>query len=215
MTKDVIDKIKILREKTSLPINDAKKIIENNPYKSIEELLELSMTRLQELGLKKAQREGETAEGVIYFNIENTDDLYMGIFRCETDFVAKTPAFHNFCKKIKDLFLANEPFDHILTENMGLFGEKISIENQQIIKGYNSFYLHNPYNINFGKFGVYVTLKNKDNELGLLICHQIAGFEPKNLEDLLDLPLISDNTTTLRKKIKDNEIIDFKILNIK
>lgn len=200
-------RIKELRVKTGLSVNECKKIVETTS--NDDEAYALALKKLQELGLKKVDR--DTPESTIHcaYTIKG---LYYAVVKCETDFVARNKDFQAFCEKVKDNFVNNINSDALIQQNIGIFGEKIVIESEKIIPGYSYYYIHNKYTNNFGKFATYVTLKNPDENIGDIIAKQIACFEPQTIEDLKETKLIIDGSKTVQDLLQDNEIINFQII---
>ncbi len=93
------DMIRELRERTGAGILDAKKALEAHGGD-----IEKAIQQLREQGLAKAAKKAmrEAAEGRVYSYIHG-DPGRVGVLvevNCETDFVARTPAFQNLCHSI-------------------------------------------------------------------------------------------------------------------
>ena len=94
-----MEMIKDLRERTGAGILDAKKALEANDGD-----IDKAIQQLREQGLAKAAKKAmrEAAEGRVYSYIHG-DPGRVGVLvevNCETDFVARTPAFQALCHSI-------------------------------------------------------------------------------------------------------------------
>jgi elongation factor Ts len=99
--------VKELREQTGAGMMDCKKALsetEGNFDKAVEHLREQGIA-------KAAKKEGrKTAEGVIATYVHTGDKLGVMVeINCETDFVARTPEFKDFCKDIAMHIAATNP----------------------------------------------------------------------------------------------------------
>ncbi len=113
--------VKELREQTGAGMMDCKKalaVTDGNFDKAIEHLREQGIA-------KAAKKEGrKTAEGVIATYVHTGDKLGVMLeINCETDFVARTPEFKDFCRDIamhiaatNPLCVAREELSHELIE---------------------------------------------------------------------------------------------------
>lgn len=100
--------IRELRERTGAGILDAKKALEAN-----EGDIDKAIQQLREQGLAKAAKKAmrEAAEGRVYSYIHG-DPGRVGVLvevNCETDFVARTPAFQGLCHSIALQIAAANP----------------------------------------------------------------------------------------------------------
>jgi len=93
-----IEKIKQLREETSFSVSECKKALEK-----AEGNLKMAKEILREWGAEFAERkeEREAAEGVIASYIHSNKRVGVLLdFRCESDFVARSPEFQNLAHEI-------------------------------------------------------------------------------------------------------------------
>ena len=153
-----------LREITGTGMMDCKKALieaDGDMDKAVEILREKGLSA----AAKKAGR--IAAEGIVDSYV--SEDGKLGVIvevNCETDFVAKTDAFHELTKKIAkqiadvnpadvDALMASEidgaTVDAVLNEAVAKIGEKISIRRFERIEGFVDTYIHMG-----GKIGVLV-----------------------------------------------------------
>ncbi len=138
-----VQQIKELREKTGAGIADVKKALEESGG-DMEKAYAWVEGRLGSIALKKAVR--ETRAGLVDAYIHSNGRLGVLIeIYCETDFVARSPAFRELAHEIAmhiaamapnelDLLLS-QPFvknesktvDEVMKEAIGKFGENIKI----------------------------------------------------------------------------------------
>lgn len=184
-----------LREITGTGMMDCKKALieaDGDMDKAVEILREKGLSA----AAKKAGR--IAAEGIVDSYI--SEDGKLGVIvevNCETDFVAKTDAFHELTKKIAkqiadvnpadvDALMASEidgaTVDAVLNEAVAKIGEKISIRRFERIEGFVDTYIHMG-----GKIGVLVQADPEpDKEAIHDVAMQIAAAKPSfiNVEDV-------------------------------
>jgi len=136
-----IEKIKKLREETSLSIFECKKALERAGGD-----LEKARKILKEFGVEfaKKRKEKKTAEGLITSYIHSNKRIGVLLdIRCESDFVAGYPEFQNLAHEIclqiaamgeKDLLLQpwikdeSKKIEDLIKECIVKFGENIQIK---------------------------------------------------------------------------------------
>ena len=184
-----------LREITGTGMMDCKKALieaDGDMDKAVEILREKGLSA----AAKKAGR--IAAEGIVDSYV--SEDGKLGVLvevNCETDFVAKTDAFHELTKKIAkqiadadpadvDALMASEidgaTVDAVLNEAVAKIGEKISIRRFERIEGFVDSYIHMG-----GKIGVLVQADTEpDKEAIHDVAMQIAAAKPAcvNIEDV-------------------------------
>ena len=102
-----IDMIKDLREKTGCGIMDCRTALEN-----AEGDYDKALTELREKGLKKAEKRAdrEASEGRLEVYVHSEGRLVVMLeLNCETDFVAKTPAFKELAHELALQIAASMP----------------------------------------------------------------------------------------------------------
>ena len=105
--KDLLDKVKNLRELTGVGFKDCKIAIEENNGD-----IDKSVEYLRKKGIAKASKKmGRNAsEGLVLVH-EKTEEVAVVEINSETDFVAKNKDFLNFSKA--NNFISNFPFFYI------------------------------------------------------------------------------------------------------
>ncbi len=190
--KNVIELIKVLRDRTGAGMMDCKRALEANEYD-----VEKSIDYLREKGIaKQAKRASRTAaEGLT--NVKVCDKCGKGVIveiNCETDFVGASDKFIALVNTVTDKLLENEP--KTLDEAIALtkldfddtalaVGEKLALRRYAVThkdasQGYAS-YIHMA-----GKISVLATLSKDDPEIAKPIAMHIAANSPLyvNLEDV-------------------------------
>jgi elongation factor Ts len=101
------DQVKMLRDMTGAGMMECKKALsktEGDIEKAKEEL------RKQGLALADKKAGRQTSQGLIYAYIHPGDQVGVMVeVNCETDFVARTDEFRNFCKEIAMQIAASQP----------------------------------------------------------------------------------------------------------
>ena len=209
-SKDLLEKVKQLREITGIGFKDCKAAIDETNG-DIEKSVEL----LRKKGISKAsKRMGRTAaEGLICIH-ENDNKFSMIELNSETDFVAKNEKFINFATELSKLsFNKFGKMDDILNSKMennkivkdnlvdliSKIGEKITLSRSAFVgddKSINFSYVHSSLRQNVGKLGVLLSIettkpKNDILELGKQLAMHIAASSPLAIDrDGLDQNLI-------------------------
>ena len=235
-SKDLLEKVKQLREITGIGFKDCKAAIDETNG-DIEKSVEL----LRKKGISKAsKRMGRTAaEGLICIH-ENDNKFSMIELNSETDFVAKNEKFINFATELSKLsFNKFGKMDDILNSKMennkivkdnlvdliSKIGEKITLSRSAFVgddKSINFSYVHSSLKQNVGKLGVLLSIettkpKNDILELGKQLAMHIAASSPLAIDrDGLDQNLIKKEkeiiTEELKNSGKDPKIVE-KIAN--
>ena len=231
-SKDLLEKVKQLREITGIGFKDCKAAIDETNG-DIEKSVEL----LRKKGISKAsKRMGRTAaEGLICIH-ENNNKFSMIELNSETDFVAKNEKFINFATELSKLsFNKFGKMDDILNSKMennkivkdnlvdliSKIGEKITLSRSAFVgddKSINFSYVHSSLRQNVGKLGVLLSIettkpKNDILELGKQLAMHIAASSPLAIDrDGLDQNLIKKEkeiiTEELKNSGKDPKIVD-------
>ena len=235
-SKDLLEKVKQLREITGIGFKDCKAAIDETNG-DIEKSVEL----LRKKGISKAsKRMGRTAaEGLICIH-ENDNKFSMIELNSETDFVAKNEKFINFATelsklgfnkfgKIDDILNSKMENNKIAKDNLvdliSKIGEKITLSRSAFVgddKSINFSYVHSSLKQNVGKLGVLLSIettkpKNDILELGKQLAMHIAASSPLAIDrDGLDQNLIKKEkeiiTEELKNSGKDPKIVE-KIAN--
>ena len=153
---------------------------------------------LRKRGVLKAAKRAEkvAADGLVVTAVSGDEKVgAMVEVNCETDFVAKSPDFADFCRHVADVVLKNDPADvsalaaaalpsgqtvqeaaHHLTLKIG---EKINVRRFARLaaaSGHVYSYLHGT------KIGVLVELESGDRSVGTDLTMHVAASNPKYLD---------------------------------
>ena len=220
--KDLIDKIKKLREMTGVGFKDCKLALDetnNNIEKSVE--------FLRKKGIAKASKKmSRTASEGLALVKEDKGEISIIEINSETDLVAKNKDFISFCKELSDInFSLKGDLDKIKETKMknslsvkdnlvaliAKIGEKITIRRTKFFDnktGLNFSYVHSAIEENIGKIVSAVKLdgveKGKNDEIGIKLSMHIAASNP-----------LAIDKEGINKEIidKELEIIKAEILN--
>ena len=231
-SKDILDKVKKLREITGVGFKDCKKAIDENSG-DIEKAIEF----LRKKGIAKATKKMErvAADGLISI-YEKENKLSILEINSETDFVAKNNEFIKFVEEVSSLTLKNSgKLDNIVNASMqnkkivkdnlvsliSRIGEKITIRRSDFIdseNSYNFYYIHAAVKKNLGKIGVLLSLniaeQNKEFlNFGKQLAMHIAATSPLAIDkkDLDEKVLQKEKeiiTEELKNSGKDPKIVD-------
>ena len=194
--KDLIDKIKKLREMTGVGFKDCKLALDetkNNIEKSVE--------FLRKKGIAKASKKmSRTASEGLALIKEDNGQISIIEINSETDFVAKNQDFINFCKELSEInFTARGDLSKIndtkmknsitvkdnLVNLIAKIGEKITIRRSNFLNnsnGMNFSYVHSALEEGIGKIIAIVKLsgisEGKNKDLGGKIAMHIAASNP-------------------------------------
>jgi elongation factor Ts len=181
---NLIELIKILRERTGAGMMDCKKaLVENN------EDVEKAIDWLREKGIAKAAKKSSriAAEGATY--VTYCDECHKTLIfeiNCETDFVGKSPAFLQLVKDCSNAIMAadihcidccKKAVEPLFNDAVIKMGEKLDFRRYEIINttadnGVGT-YIHMG-----GKISVAVVLEKNDPELAKGIAMTIAATNP-------------------------------------
>ena len=230
--KNVLEKVKKLRELTGVGFNDCKNAIEENNGD-----IDKSIEFLRKKGIAKANKKMErvAADGLISIS-EKENKFSIIEVNSETDFVAKNEEFKKFVEEISNISLLNSGrMSDILNSQMtnkknvqdnlisiiAKIGEKITIRRSDFIDSKNSVnfsYSHMEVKKNLGKIGVLLSLetsmdKGKLSQFGKQLAMHIAASSPLSIDmDTLDHKIIEKEkeiiTEELKNSGKNDKIID-------
>tara|TARA_A100001015_G_scaffold9669_1_gene11772 strand:+ start:2050 stop:2916 length:867 start_codon:yes stop_codon:yes gene_type:complete len=220
--KDLLKKIKKLREMTGVGFKDCKSALDETKGD-----IEKSVVFLRKKGIAKASKKMDrtASEGLVLVKEDNGIISIIEI-NSETDFVAKNSDFINFCKELSEINFfvkgdlkklnnskmknGNTVEDNLLNL-ISKIGEKIIIRRAKFFdnsKGLNFYYVHSALQKNIGKIISVVKIegisKGKNDDLGNKIAMHIAASNPLSI-DIKDID----------QKIidKELEIIKAEIIN--
>ena len=230
--KNVLEKVKKLRELTGVGFKDCKNAIDENNGD-----IDKSIEFLRKKGIAKANKKMErvAADGLISIS-EKENKFSIIEVNSETDFVAKNEEFKKFVEEISNISLLNSGrMNDILNSQMknkknvqdnlisiiAKIGEKITIRRSDFIDSKNSVnfsYTHMEVKKNLGKIGVLLSLetsmdKGKLSQFGKQLAMHIAASSPLSIDmDTLDHQIIEKEkeiiTEELKNSGKDDKIID-------
>ncbi len=230
--KNVLEKVKKLRELTGVGFNDCKNAVEENNGD-----IDKSIEFLRKKGIAKANKKMErvAADGLISIS-EKGNKFSIIEVNSETDFVAKNEEFKKFVEEISNISLLNSGrMNDILNSQMknkknvqdnlisiiAKIGEKITIRRSDFIDSKNSVnfsYTHMEVKKNLGKIGVLLSLetsmdKGKLSQFGKQLAMHIAASSPLSIDmDTLDHKIIEKEkeiiTEELKNSGKNDKIID-------
>ena len=182
-----IDMIKQLREATAAGMGACKEAL-----KATDGNMDEAVKYLREKGLAVAAKrvDKESKQGIVAL-AEAADKKSMALaeVNCETDFVANTDSYKDFCKKAAQVALEGKDIEQTLMDEYKMLltktGENVKIRRSERYQlegaGVLSGYIHMG-----GKIGVLVELAcEKDDakvaEAAHMICLQVAANAPKYL----------------------------------
>tara|TARA_B100001123_G_C15024433_1_gene912850 strand:+ start:46 stop:915 length:870 start_codon:yes stop_codon:yes gene_type:complete len=230
--KDVLEKVKKLRELTGVGFKDCKIAIDENAGD-----IDKSIEFLRKKGIAKANKKMErvAADGLVAIS-ENKNNFSIVEINSETDFVAKNDEFIKFVEEISVISLKSSgKMEDILNSEMknkknvkdnlisiiSKIGEKITIRRSDFIDTKNSInfsYTHTEVKKNLGKIGVLLSLetsmeKEKLNQLGKQLSMHIAASSPLAIDkNTLDQKIVEKEkeiiTEELKNSGKEDKLID-------
>ena len=185
---NLIELIKVLRERTGAGLMDCKGALLNNDLD-----LDKACDWLREKGLAKAAKKADriAAEGLTAIKgCEKCGKYVILEVNCETDFVAKNPEFkeltENLAKQVVkanpadvDALLAstcpccNMKVEDKIKEKIAKIGEKITVRRFIRVEGCPATYIHN------GKIGVLMNTDKADEAVQKDVCLHIASAAPE------------------------------------
>ena len=171
--KDLLDKIKKLRELTGVGFKDCKAALDESKGD-----IEKSIEFLRKKGIAKASKKmNRTASEGLALVKEDNNKISLIEINSETDFVAKNEDFISFCKELSEINFSTmgnlEKLNDIKMKNgnsvkdnlvalIAKIGEKITIRRAHFFDnkdGLNFFYVHSAVEKNIGKIISVVKLK--------------------------------------------------------
>lgn len=187
MGESLIDLIKVLRDRTGAGLMDCKGALLANDCD-----LDKATDWLREKGLAKAAKKAGriAAEGLaLTYTCPECGNTIILEVNCETDFVAKGDAFHDFVNAVAGVLLTNNPSTleeaKALTESLFAdatvkMGEKFDLRRFVIVPKvegrYNYSYIHMG-----GKIAVVVEMDSEDADIGKGLAMHIAANNPSYL----------------------------------
>ncbi len=194
--KDILVKIKKLREMTGVGFKDCKIALDETKGD-----LDKSIEFLRKKGIAKASKKmSRTASEGLALVKEMSGQVSLIEINSETDFVAKNQDFINFCKELSELnFLSKGDLKKLVEKKMSngalvkdnlvnliaKIGEKITIRRADFFdnsKGKNYAYVHSAIEKGIGKIISVVqidgNLNNKNDQIGTKIAMHIAALNP-------------------------------------
>ena len=221
--KDLLDKIKKLREMTGVGFKDCK-IALDETNGDIDKSIEF----LRKKGIAKASKKmSRTASEGLALVKEQKGEISLIEINSETDFVAKNQDFIKFCKELSeinfstkgDLSKLNETKmanGNLVKDNLvnliAKIGEKITIRRANFFKnskGANFFYVHSAIEKGVGKIISVVKLdgiseKNKDS-IGTKIAMHIAASNPLAIDkDGIDQKIVEKELEIIKAEITNS-----------
>ena len=202
--------IKDLRDRTGAGLNDCKAALE-----ACENDVDKACDWLREKGIAKAAKKADriAAEGLaLAVRCPKCGKTVVLEVNCETDFVAKGDAFHEFVNAIANVILKNEPKDveaakalttDLFADATVKMGEKFDLRRFIIIPQDNNVigsYIHMG-----GKIAVAVSLSGGDDELAKQISMHIAANNPQYLT-VEDVPAdVREHEMQVQKEAAKND----------
>ena len=221
--KDLLDKIKKLRELTGVGFKDCKLALDESRGD-----IEKSVEFLRKKGIAKASKKmSRTASEGLSLLTEKNNQVSIIEINSETDFVAKNKDFISFCKELSEInFLNSGNLDKLnnykmangtsVKENLvaliAKIGEKITIGKTKTISNSSSVnyqYLHTVVKDNLAKLAVIVSLETKENSdivktFGKQLSMHIAASNPLALESsLIDKAIIDKEQELVTEELKN------------
>lgn len=220
-SSNLIELIKILRERTGAGMMDCKKALEENELD-----VEKAIDWLREKGIAKAAKKASriAAEGLTKVHVcEGCNKGIVLEVNCETDFVARGDRFIDLVANLAQETLHNEPSDieqarelvaQYLTDATVALGEKIDYRRYEIIKASEGQGLSSYIHMN-GKISVLVLLAKADEELGKGLAMHIAANNPSYVgKDDIPADVIEHEKSIARELAKSDEKLVNKPANI-
>ena len=211
--KDLLDKIKKLRELTGVGFKDCKNALDETSGN-----IEKSIEFLRKKGIAKASKKmSRTASEGLALVKEEEGRISIIEINSETDFVAKNEDFVSFCKELSEVNFVVQGNINKLNETkmkngvlvkdnlvnlIAKIGEKITIRRADFFdnsEGENFFYVHSALEKGVGKIISIVKLdgivKEKNEVIGSKIAMHIAASNP-----------LSIDKSGIKKEIVDKEL---------
>ena len=184
--------VKRLREMTGAGMMDCKKALEEADG-DFDKAVEILRVRGAKGVTKRAER--TASNGLVTSYIEGTQHGVLLELNCETDFVAKTPAFQQIAADVSAFVAAKQPADvaellgleleadktiqQLLDEANASMGEKIEIRRfERFADGYVTVYLHKHDPALPPSVGALVETDVANEEVGKNVAQHIAAMSP-------------------------------------
>ena len=180
MTEITATMVKELRDKTSAPMMDCKRALQETGGD-----IEAAIVLLRERGMAQAAKRAgrETTEGVVLSTVENGLGAIVAV-GCETEPVSKNDEFRAFAQKVLDAVASDgveaaSRLEQERAELSGKLGENITLAGnarfEAVAGGTIAAYVHPPAQ----KIGVLVQVRGGDEELGRKVAMHIAASSPR------------------------------------
>ena len=219
--KDLLEKIKKLREMTGVGFKDCKLALDETRGE-----IEKSIEFLRKKGIAKASKKmSRTATEGLALVKEESGQISIIEINSETDFVAKNQDFIDFCKELSNInFITHGNLDKLndtkmangilvkdnLVNLIAKIGEKITIRRSDFFdntKGMNFSYVHSAIEKDIGKIISIVKIngiEDKSKHIGNKVAMHIAASNPLSLKrEDIDKDIVD----------KELEIIKAEIIN--
>jgi elongation factor Ts len=182
MASSLIEKIKVLRERTGAGMMDCKAaLLANN------EDVEASIDWLREKGIAKVAKKSSriAAEGLTTVKVSGDDAVVLEV-NSETDFVAGSPAFKELVDTVATKTLADKPADisaakedlaQLFTDATVKIGEKLDYRRFELVSKTSSQFIGSYIHMG-GKISVLVLLEGGSQELANGLAMHIAANNP-------------------------------------
>ena len=220
MAESLIDLIKVLRERTGAGLMDCKAALLANDCD-----LDKASDWLREKGLAKAAKKADriAAEGLaLTVTCPKCGKTVVLEVNCETDFVAKGDAFHEFVENIAKVILKEEPKDldaaKALTQDLFAdatvkMGEKFDLRRFTVLeKGENVIgtYIHMG-----GKIAVAVVFDKASDEVAKQVAMHVAANNPQyNTVNDIPADVREHELSVQREAAKNDEKLANKPANV-
>ncbi len=213
-SQNMIELIKVLRERTGAGMMDCKKALEETNMD-----VEKACDWLREKGIAKAVKKASriAAEGLTtVLNVKEKREAIILEVNCETDFVARGDAFKDLIISVSSLLLEEKPADleaaKELTKDLFIdasvkIGEKLDLRRFQIVT-YNEGEGVGTYIHMGGKISTLVVLDKEDAELEKGLAMHIAANSPIYIAES-DVPasvIEHEKTIQLEASKKDEKL---------
>ncbi len=183
--------VKELREMTGAGMMDCKNAL-NEANGDMEKAMEIIRKKGQAVAAKRSDR--EASEGCVLAASEGDFAAVLAL-KCETDFVAKNADFIALTQSILDLAMANKPADlaalkaltidnstveQLITDKIGITGEKMELDMYEFVKGPSTISYIHPGN-KLATLAAF-NLQDVDMQVKKDVAMQIAAMSPISLD---------------------------------
>ena len=165
--------VAFLRKETGAPMMDCKKALE-----SCDGNFVLAKDWLRAKGLKTADKKSSrsTEEGLVAVKTVEGKTALAKVY-CETDFVARTDDFVDFCNTVLDACIENGNAESVdSTKAIATLGENIKIGDTLVIENDHHMvsYIHNKVSDNTGKMAVVISYEGSTGPITVDAVRKIA-----------------------------------------